>query len=245
MKNNFDTEDIEPCNEHCSFCFLQYTDVLSSENLFYGLTNQEVGKLIKSVHHQVRNFTKGEIIVHEGDIYDNLIFLLSGEVRTEFMSSEGQIFVVEHLEAPATLSPASLYSANHIIPVSVSADSDCRALYLPRESITEILSKTPMVMTNFLRVLSNRLQFLTTKMKMYQFSTLRGKFIRHLLELHYVQQADEVVLQNSQQELAEIFGVARPSLARVIRELHNEELIFAKGKQIKIVDISGLHEQMK
>ncbi|MDA3882149.1 MAG: Crp/Fnr family transcriptional regulator [Bacteroidales bacterium] len=218
---------------------------MSSENLFHGLSHQEVGAVVKSVHHQVRNFSKGEVVVHEGDTCDNLIFLLSGVVRTEFMSSEGQVFVVEQLEAPATLFPASLFSSERIIPVSVHADTDCRALYLPRESIREVLSKTPVVMTNFLRVLSNRLQFLTTKMKMFQFLTLRGKFIRHILELHHVQQSDELILQHSQQELAEIFGVARPSLARVIRELHNEELLYAKGKKIKIIDKQKLQQQMK
>jgi len=44
----------------------------------------------------------------------------------------------------------------------------------------------------------------------------------------------------SQKEIAELFGVTRPSLSRAIRELDQDELIEAKGKNIKILN----HEKL-
>jgi CRP-like cAMP-binding protein len=40
----------------------------------------------------------------------------------------------------------------------------------------------------------------------------------------------------TQNDLADFFGVARPSVARALGELEEEGLIEAKGKNIKILD---------
>lgn len=231
---------IEPCTEQCSFCFLQFADVMSKEHLFSGIPKEEVGEIIRSVHHQVRMYNQGEIIIHEDEEYKNLVFILNGKVSTQIMNADGQVLVVEHLQAPAALAPAALFSSDARIPVTVVVEEESKALLLPKESVKKIMAVNPIVMSNFIRILSNRLQFLTKKMKMLRFQTLRSKFIRHLLELHTAQKTDVLVLQHTQQELSEIFGVARPSLARVIRELHDEGVIFAKGKHIQIPDMRKL-----
>ena len=56
-------------------------------------------------------------------------------------------------------------------------------------------------------------------------------------------QAFELLLP--QVKLADLFGVTRPALGRVIRELHNDKIIFADGKKIKILDKIRLIELIK
>jgi CRP-like cAMP-binding protein len=46
----------------------------------------------------------------------------------------------------------------------------------------------------------------------------------------------------TQNALAEYFGVARPSIARVIGEMENEGIIITKGKLLKILDKKRLTE---
>ena len=45
-----------------------------------------------------------------------------------------------------------------------------------------------------------------------------------------------IELPLSQKELAEFFGVARPSLARALGELEKEGIIEVKRREIKIID---------
>jgi CRP/FNR family transcriptional regulator, dissimilatory nitrate respiration regulator len=236
---------IEPCNKHCAYCFLEFTDVMSTENLFFGISQQEIGEIIQSVHHQVKQFSQNETILYENDAYESLLILLKGNVTTEMMSEDGQILVVEQLQAPSVLAPAALFSSESQIPVSVIAHSDCRVLLIPRDSTKQILAQNPIVLTNFLRILSNRVQFLSQKMKMLQFQSLRCKVAQHLLQLQRVQNSNSIKLLKTQQELSDIFGVARPSLARVIRELHNDGIIEAKGKQINIINLGALKKCLK
>ncbi len=228
---------IETCNSQCSFCFLQFTDILCTENLFLGVAKQEIGEIIKTVHHQVRSFSQGDILMHENDDYTSLLFLLHGKVSTQIMSVEGQILIMEQLHAPATLVPAALFASENKVFVTIVADEDCKVLILPRESMLQIIAKDERIMENFLKILSNRVQFLTKKLKLMCFENLRTKFLKHILELKEIQKSSTITLQHTQQELSEIFGVARPSLARVIRELHNEGVIHAKGKTITILDV--------
>ena len=51
---------------------------------------------------------------------------------------------------------------------------------------------------------------------------------------------NSVSLGMTQNELADFFGVARPSVARAIGDLEKEGYIEAKGKNINIIDKEGL-----
>jgi len=55
----------------------------------------------------------------------------------------------------------------------------------------------------------------------------------------------DLKLQISHIKLADLFGVTRPALGRVIRELHNNSIIFAEGKKIKIINKQSLISQIK
>ena len=228
------------CIHQCEFCFMQYTDIMSSENLFKDISQQDINDIIRSVHHQVRNYKKSDVIIQEDDEYNSLIILLQGSITSEMMNADGQVLVIEQLQAPSTLAPAALFSSQTQIPVSIVATIDCKVLVIPRESTKQILAQNPIILTNFLRILSNRVQFLSQKMKMLQFQSLRCKVAQYILQQYRIQKNPNITLQKTQQELSEIFGVARPSFARVIRELHNEGIINSKGKNIHILNLDLL-----
>jgi CRP/FNR family transcriptional regulator, dissimilatory nitrate respiration regulator len=115
---------IEPCSTQCSFCFLQFADVMTREHLFSGIQKEEIEEIISSVHHQVRTYAQGDVIIHEDEEYKNLIFILQGKVSTQIMNADGQVLVVEQLQAPATLAPAALFSSDARIPVTIVVEED-------------------------------------------------------------------------------------------------------------------------
>ena len=48
--------------------------------------------------------------------------------------------------------------------------------------------------------------------------------------------SDYIEIPISQNELSELFGVARPSLSRALREMNDDGLIIARGRKVKVVD---------
>jgi CRP-like cAMP-binding protein len=84
-------------------------------------------------------------------------------------------------------------------------------------------------------MISNRSQFLTEKIKFLSFKTIRGKLAQYILQAAGPEKY-EITLTMTQNDLAEYFGVARPSIARVIGEMEEERIISTKGKYLKILD---------
>ena len=90
-------------------------------------------------------------------------------------------------------------------------------------------------------MISNRSQFLSEKIKFLNFKTIRGKLAQYILQTAGTGKS-EIKLEMTQNDLAEYFGVARPSIARVIGEMENEGIIITKGKILKILDKKRLTE---
>ena len=53
------------------------------------------------------------------------------------------------------------------------------------------------------------------------------------------------MLPHSQAQLAELFGVARPSIGRALVEMNLDGIIRTEGKKVEILDQEGLRSYLK
>lgn len=147
----------------------------------------------------------------------------------------GKTLKIEDVEAPRSLATAFLFGKENVFPVTVTAVCDVKILSVPVMQFLNLLQKNTRLLENYLNSISSRSQFLSRKLHFLSFKTIKGKMAHFLL-----QQAGEthhsVVLKNNRQQLAELFGVTRPALARVLGEMQNEKLIEADRKTIKILN---------
>ncbi len=95
-------------------------------------------------------------------------------------------------------------------------------------------------MAALLSDVGGRVAFLAEKLRLTQFSTLRQKIAGYLVERASALKTDLVSLPTTQKSLAELFGVARPSLGRVIHELETDGIIARESRRIRIVDLERL-----
>jgi CRP-like cAMP-binding protein len=165
--------------------------------------------------------------------------VIEGNVRGEMMDATGRVLKIEDIGVPRPLAIAFLFGQNNRYPVTITANENSTLLVLPRASVIKLIQSSEVFLTNFMNVISNRAQFITDKLKFHSFQNLRGKLADYLLELAS-SKAGVIYLTKTHEELGEMFGVARPSLSRTLRELHNEGLINAEGKRIEIIDRNGL-----
>jgi CRP-like cAMP-binding protein len=97
------------------------------------------------------------------------------------------------------------------------------------------------LLVNFLDMISNRSQFLSEKIKFLNFKTIKGKLVNFIM-LKAGKDGTSITLDMTQNDLADFFGVTRPSVARAIGELEEDGYIAAKGKLITIVNKKGLSD---
>jgi len=236
---------IEPCNDQCSFCFLNYTDILSENYLFRNLSKKEIGLIIRNIHHQVQKCNKGDVIALEGDYYDKLIIIVKGSVVGEMMDFEGRVLRVEQRKSPETVATAFIFGKNNRLPVTITALEETRLLLIPKEDLLALFSQKQLVLKNFLDIMADRAQFLSRQLKLLGLNSIKGKIAHYLLDQVKKQGKDEIKIPHTQNELAEMFGVARPSIARVIKYMDKEKIISAKNKNVIIKDKSKLSELLR
>ncbi len=217
---------------------------LINSPLFRGLTIEEIQSSFSDIHYQVKKYSKGNMVVSAGDKVDRLLIVLTGSVKGEMIDFSGKTIKIEDINPPMPLAVAFLFGKSNIFPVNIITNEDSELLVIPKESILKLFQENKIMLLNFLNAISNRSQFLSQKIKFLNFQTIKGKIANYLLQ--YVSQNNkEFVLDKSQNDLAELFGVTRPSVGRGIRDLHNERIIEANGKRIKLLDIEGLKDCLK
>jgi len=191
----------------------------------------------------LRSFRKGNILLLAGCAYDTLWVLLEGSVAAEMHSPSGKALRIETIAAPEAIATAMLFSPDAVLPVTVEALEDSRAVLLPRETVIRLCQKNRAFLENYLRDAGSRIAAFSERFRLLQFSTLRERLADWLLR----QAArgggspdDLVTLTSSKEKLAETFGVTRPSLSREILAMDADGLIAADGREIRILDAARL-----
>lgn len=182
-----------------------------------------------------KTYRKNEIIFRQGNLCDALYILVSGSVKTEMITETGNLMGIEIIKAPRPLAPAFLFSDNNRFPVEVTTLEVSEILQIPKEEVIRLMGVQPNFMRQFLVHNANRTQFLTNRLQMLSIKTIKGKIAHFLLE-QYNEYGKTFQINRNQTELAEFFGVARPSLARSLSEMVQDEIIFINKKEYTILN---------
>ena len=191
----------------------------------------------------IKIYSKNELIVRQGDVCDSLYMLTQGSVKTEMITENGNILGIEIIKAPRPLAPAFLFSDNNHFPVDVTALEEVEIMKIPKEEILRLMMTNPDFMKQFLTHNSNRTQFLTNRLQLLSIKTIKGKIAHFLLE-NMTDEGKTFSINRNQTELAEFFGVARPSLARSLSELIQDGIISVDKKQFTILDSKSLRSML-
>jgi CRP-like cAMP-binding protein len=213
--------------------------LLSNAPLFKGISPEEIEIIIDSIPHQVKKFATGSMICLSGEHVNSLMVVLSGVVKGEMVDYAGRVIKIEDIPAPGALAPAFMFGTRNRFPVNVISVSSAELLLISKADFLKLLIINNTILVNFLDIISNRSQFLSEKIKFLNFKTIKGKLAHFILQKAGNDQMS-VTLGMTQNDLADFFGVARPSVARALHELEEGGLIEAKSKNIKIIDKEGL-----
>lgn len=219
--------------------------ILAHCPLFKGLDKSEIEHVFEGIFYQTKIFSEGEIIAYQDEEVEHLMVIISGIARGEMVDLSGKTVVIEEIESPRPLAPAFIFGINNIYPVNIVAQTEATVLKIPKSEFVKMMQKSDKLLVSFMNNVSGRAQFLSQKLKFLTFHSIKSKFAYYILNLAKNNNANYVTLPVSQAKLAELFGVTRPSLARAIRDMHNDKLIMADAKNIQILNTYELYELMK
>ncbi|MFV0507379.1 MAG: Crp/Fnr family transcriptional regulator [Bacteroidales bacterium] len=217
---------------------------IKGNKLLKNISDVELNNINCNITYQLKNYkAKGVIALMEDEVAGQY-FLTKGTVQTEMSDPDARSLKIDELHAPALIAPAFIFGAYNKFPVNVFARTDVELLFVHKIHLLSLLQSHQLILKNYLEVLSTRTQFLSQKIKFLSFQTIKGKYASYLID-NIVDGNMNLVLKESHEALATIFGVTRPSLSRAVRELDQEGIIVAQGKKVKIINLSSLRKYVK
>lgn len=213
--------------------------------LFEGVDEAVLTDLLESRKCRLERYHAGAVVAFRGDEYLDLYIILEGTLSAEFQDYSGKILKVETLNPLEPIATAVLFSPDHVLPVSLIAETDVRLCSIPRTAVLTLMQGNLHFLENFLGDAGRRLTILAEKLRLIQFSTIREKIASYLLDQADKQGTDSIDLPVSKEALSEIFGVSRPSLSREFSRLYDEGVLSSEGKHIHILARETLEGVLK
>lgn len=212
---------------------------LSRSPLFKGVSDSEIEEILSAVPYRMKKFRIGNLISQSGEPVNSLMIVTRGTVKGEMVDDAGRVIKIEDIPAPGALATAFIFGKANRFPVNVIAISEGEILSIEKPDFLKLLMRNDIILVNFLNMISNRSQFLSEKIKFLNFKTIKGKLAQFILQKAEGGKSS-IILEMTQNDLADFFGVARPSVSRAIGELEQEGFIEATGKNIRILNKKGL-----
>jgi len=212
--------------------------------VFREISEKRTEELLTNIHFQLKSYSKNDVVAIAGQEITHLYIILAGSVRGEMIDYSGKTIKIEDIEAPRPLATAFLFGSENKFPVTVSANSNVKILAVPISEFLKLLQMDVDILKNYLNSISSRTQFLSQKLHFLSFKTIKEK-VAHFLLQKAGERLHSVELKNTQQQLADLFGVTRPSLARVMAEMQREKLIITEKKTVTLLNKQKLNELLR
>jgi len=179
--------------------------------LFQGLTEEQVTLCHSLALTQEMTFAKGDVVYDPTTAHRALAYVLEGRLRV----LHGKV-VMNDLHPGDVFGAAALYGSTEPYPSTVVAETPCRILLIPQETVSRWMAAVPRVGENYVRFLSDRIRFLNRRLSTLTAGPTDDKLWRYLLAHR---DEDGVVTLPGMTELAERLDMGRSSLYRSLDAL--------------------------
>ena len=203
-------------------------EVLGSCPLLRGASPQRLSQAAREGERA--EFSAGETVYCPHRFLRALGVLLSGELQV----TKGSL-PVSRLEPGDLFGAAALYSDAPEFATTITARRPSRCLLLSQQVVDRLLAEDGLIRDNYLRYLTGRIQFLSTRLQSLSQHGAEGKLARYLLA-----NQREQVLVCPATELAARLGVSRASLYRAFQSLEAAGLILRRGQAIEVPSLAAL-----
>ena len=188
-------------------------------------------RILRSPGASLCRFSAGAVVYSPTTFRRCLGIVLVGQLQVT-----KDTLTVSELEPGSLFGAAALYSDAPEYATTITAKRPSRCLMLNQDLVDHLLAEEPLVRENYLRYLTSRIRFLSSRLQSVTQSGAEGKVARYLLANH----DENNTLTCSATDLAQRLGISRATLYRAFTTLEEGNLILRNGKHIVIPSLSAL-----
>lgn len=211
-----------------------YVDFLLSLSLFNGFNKEDLYLLLRD-NSLIKNFSREQIIYLQNEKANTMDIILKGDIIIKNIDRKGAILSIVSLNEGDMLGGNLIFSNKNEYPMTIIAKSNVILLKIKKDTILDLCQKNKTFLVNLLEIFSDKALILTTKIHSLARKTIREKIIEYLFFETNRQGSHTIILPISKKELAERFGVERPSLQRELKKMEEDGLICYDARSITLL----------
>ena len=203
-----------------------------------GLSPEEISKVRDITVERV--YPKGTMVFSEGQESDGLFLIISGLIKVSKISKNGREKILAILGEGEIVGEMTVFGC-HLRSATLHTLEATIVLVIKREDFRKILREIRDLAPRVVELLSNRLRYANRQIEELVFLNSRSRVICTLILLA---QEGKLTLRLTHAELANLIGVSRETVTKVIAELKDCGLIQVARKEITIMDIERLYREV-
>lgn len=205
------------------------------------LTEEAIEHFLRFCHK--RRYPKNHDILVPGDIADKLYYIVDGSISIAMKDPEDREIILAYLNKGDFIGEIGVFYGTNTRQVTVKTRGDCVLAEISFNRFHKVLrAELADYATDILyalgRQLAGRLLQTSRKVGHLAFLDVTGRIAKTLIDLCKEPDAmthpDGMQIRVTRQEIGRIVGCSREMAGRVLKDLHEEGLISAKGKTIVV-----------
>ena len=182
-----------------------------------------------------RQVARGEVLFQRGDLPHGFYFVVSGQVKLAFSSSQGTEKVVEIIGPMQSFGEAVMFM-NHPYPVFAEALSETVLVHVGQAVVSELIDQDSAFARKLLAGMAIRLHGLIQDVETYSLRSSTQRVIGYLLQVADNDAPCEIALPTSKQVIASRLNLTPETLSRIFHDLSDAGLITVQGKRVTLHD---------
>lgn len=207
--------------------------------LFDKIDDEELNIILNSRYTNVRNFSKNQVIIAEGEKTNHVGIVLSGAVQIVRNDYYGNRSIIAHIEPTQIFAEVFAFSEIRAMPVSVISTAESRIMLIELKNLlNEFLDENTFyskLTNNLLRLITEKNLKLNEKIEIISKRTTREKLMTFLMSQAKLNRSDTFTIPYDRQALADFLEVDRSAMSAEISKLRAEGIIESNRSVFKLI----------
>lgn len=196
--------------------------------------------------YKIQSYKKGTVLIRAYEKPKDIFFIEEGWVKMYSISRNGDELVLNMFKSYSFF-PVSLAINNNENIYYYETSSSAKIRVAPRENVVEFIKNNPDILFNLLQRVYRGLDGILLKMEYAMTNDAKSRLILELIILAKrigKKNNKRYTLNISVSDLALSIGLARETVSREIKILKNKNLISFENKELTIVDLKNLEDEI-
>lgn len=214
----------------------------STHSILNVLSEEEYRFLISGQAEQ--KYGKGEVVFREGVVPSGIYFIHRGKVKKYKVDHSGREQIIYVANQGEFIGYHAVLSEERY-PDSAATIEESVLSFIPKEDFLQVLNNSPLLTSRMLKALSHEYTVLANSISVFSQRSAIERLAIALIFLrekykHDLNTDGEILINISRHDLANLAGLAKENVIRLLKELKSEDILYTDGRKIWIKNIEKL-----